>query len=177
VKFLLLLVLVWFILVWSAMANDPLVGFADALRIEIRSGAWVFVLMGLEVIRQVHFLVSEHWAGYHRFWTRTVFGGFERATHRHVSDWSRFRIRRLLTWVFWIAVAAVVTGKVIHTSPFLALLRAPQLLWHLLPFVLQLALPSSSSPSSSSGCSGCSRAAAARLPTPGSGCTPAWAPA
>jgi cell division protease FtsH len=139
VRFLLLLVLVWFILVWSAMANDPLVGFADALRIEIRSGAWVFVLIGLEVIRQVHFLVSEHWAGYHRFWTRTVFGGFERATHRRVSDWSRFRIRRLLTWVLWIAVVAVVTGKVIHTSPFLALLRAPQLLWHLLPFVLQLA--------------------------------------
>jgi ATP-dependent Zn protease len=41
--------------------------------------------------------------------------------------------------VFWIVVVAVVTGKIIHTSPFLALLRAPQLLWHVLPFVLQLA--------------------------------------
>jgi cell division protease FtsH len=43
-----------------------------------------------------------------------------------------------VTWVLWIAVIAVVTGKIIHTSPVLALLRGPQLLWHALPFVLQL---------------------------------------
>ena len=30
VKFLIVLVLIWFILVWSAMANNPLVGFSDA---------------------------------------------------------------------------------------------------------------------------------------------------
>ena len=82
IKFLLLLGLVWFILVWSAMANNPLVGFSDAMRIQVRTGWWVFVLIGLELLRQIHFLISEHSAGYHRFWTETVFGGFERATHR-----------------------------------------------------------------------------------------------
>jgi cell division protease FtsH len=139
VKFLLLLVLVWFILVWSVMANDPLVGFSDAMRIELRTGWWVFVLIGLEVIRQIHFLISEHSAAYHRFWTQTVFGGFERVTHRRISDWSRFRVWRLLTWLFWIAIVAVVIGKIIHTTPILALLRLPELLWKALPFVLQLA--------------------------------------
>src|SRR6516225_2619111 len=139
IKFLVLLGLVWFILTWSVMANDPLVGFSDALRIEVRAGSWVFVLMGLEVLRQIHFLISEHSKAYHRFWTYGVFGGFERLTHRRISDWTRFRIWRLLTWVFWIAVAAVVTGKIIHTTPILALLRGPQLIWHVLPFVLQLA--------------------------------------
>src|SRR5262249_56282027 len=104
-----------------------------------RAGAWVFVLAGLEAIRQIHFLISEHWAAYHRFWTHTVFGGTERVTHRRLSDWTRFRLRRLATWILWIVIAAVVTGKVIHTSPVLALLKAPQLLWHVLPFVLQLA--------------------------------------
>ena len=44
IKFLLLLVLVWFLLVWSAMANNPLIGFSDAMRIEVRTGWWVFVL-------------------------------------------------------------------------------------------------------------------------------------
>jgi hypothetical protein len=77
IKFLLLLTLVWFILVWSAMANNPLVGFSDAMRIQVRTGWWVFVLIGLELLRQIHFLISEHSAGYHRFWTETVFGGFE----------------------------------------------------------------------------------------------------
>src|SRR6516225_8890875 len=140
IKFLVLLGLVWFILTWSVMANDPLVGFSDALRIEVRAGSWVFVLMGLEVLRQIHFLISEHSKAYHRFWTYGVFGGFERLTHRRISDWTRFRIWRLLTWLFWIAVAAVVTGKIIHTTPILALLRGPQLIWHVLPFVLQLAI-------------------------------------
>jgi cell division protease FtsH len=139
IKFILLLILVWFILVWSVMATNPLPGFSDAALTEVRTGWWVFVLLGLEVIRQVHFLISERSARYHRFWTHTFFGGFERVSHRRISDWSRFRIWRLLVWLFWIAIVAVVVGKIIHTTPILALLRAPQLLWRALPFVLQLA--------------------------------------
>ena len=138
IKFLLLLILVWFILVWSVMANNPLVGFQDAMRIESRSGVWVFVLIGLEALRQIHFLISEHWAGYYRFWTVKFFGGVERTTHRKMSDWTRFRIRRLIGWIFWIAVVAVVAGKVTHTNPVSALLSMPSYIWHALPFVLQL---------------------------------------
>ncbi len=139
IKFLLLLTLLWFVLVWSSMANNPLTGFADAAKLQLRTGWWVFILLGLELIRQVHFLISEHSAGYHRFWTDTFFGGFERTTQRRVSDWSRFRIRRVVTWVLWIAIIAIVTGKIIHTTPVLALLRGPELIWHVLPFVVQIA--------------------------------------
>src|SRR6202050_3501448 len=120
------------------MANDPLVGFSDAVRIEGGSGWGVFVLLGLELLRQIHFLISEHSRGYNRFWTWMVFGGMERLTHRRISDWTRFRISRLLKWVFWIAVVAVVTGKIIHTTPLLALLKGPELIWHVLPYVLQI---------------------------------------
>jgi cell division protease FtsH len=139
VKFLLLLGLVWLILVWSVMANDPIVGFTDAARIEVQQGYWVFILLGLEALRQVHFVISEHSQRYYRFWTWLVFGGMERISHRRLSDWTRFRITRMVTWVIWIVLAAVVTGKIIHTTPVLALLRGPQLIWHVLPFVLQLA--------------------------------------
>ncbi|MGN6177047.1 MAG: AAA family ATPase [Streptosporangiaceae bacterium] len=138
VKFLLLLTLIWFVLAWSAMANNPLMGFADAARIEVRAASWVFVLLALEALRQLHFLISEHWAGYHRFWTHTVFGGFERATHTKLSDWTRFRVWRLLTWLFWIAVIAVVIGKVTDTNPIVALLHAPTYIWKALPFLLQI---------------------------------------
>src|SRR5438105_1435507 len=138
IKFLLLLVLLWFVLVWSAMANNPLVSFRDAVSIEVRAGAWVFVLAGLEVLRQVHFVVSEHWAAYHRFWTRSVFGGFERMTHRRLSDWTRFRLWRLLVWVFWLAVLAVVVGKFMQSNPILAILALPSLIWHALPLFLQV---------------------------------------
>jgi len=139
IKFLVLLGAVWIILVWSVMANDPLVGFSDAVRIEVQSGSWVFVLLGLELLRQIHFLISEHSRGYNRFWTWVVFGGIERVTRRRISDWTRFRLSRLLKWVFWIAVVAVVTGKIIHTTPVLALLKGPELIWHVLPYVLQVA--------------------------------------
>ncbi len=138
IKFLVLLGVVWILLVWSVMANDPLVGFSDAVRIEVQSGWWVFVLAGLELLRQIHFLISEHWRAYYRFWTVTVFGGVERASRRRLSPWTRFRLGRILTWVLWIVILAVVIGKIIHTTPILALLRAPQLIWHVLPFVLQV---------------------------------------
>ena len=139
IKFLVMLALIWLILTWSVMANDPLVGFSDAVRIEVRTGWWVFVLAGLEVIRQIHFLISEHWRAYHRFWTVVVFGGMERTTHSRISDWTRFRLGRLLTWLLWLVVAAFVIGKIIHTTPMLALIRLPELIWHVLPFALQLA--------------------------------------
>ena len=106
--------------------------------IEARSGAWVFVLLGLEALRQIHYLISEHWAGYHRFWTVTFFGGFERVTHRRLSSWTRFRLWRLFLVVFWIAVLALVLGKIQKTTPVLALIQAPAAIWHYLPYVLQL---------------------------------------
>src|SRR5689334_14625477 len=43
-----------------------------------------------------------------------------------------------MTWIFWIVILAVVAGKILHTTPLLALLRAPQIIWHALPFVLQI---------------------------------------
>ena len=138
IKFLILLSIVWWVLVWAAMANSPLVSFNDALRIEVRTGAWVFVLLGLEALRQVHFLISEHWAGYHRFWTVTFFGGFDRVTHRRFSSWTRFRLWRLFMIVFWIAVLGLVLGKIQKTTPVLALIQAPAAIWHYLPYVLQL---------------------------------------
>ena len=138
VKFLLLLTVFWFILLWATKSGNPLVTWSDAFRIEARSGAWVLVLIGLEVLRQIHFLISEHWAGYHYFWTHRVLGGTERVTHRKLSDWTRFRLWRLITWVFWIAVLAVMLGRVKHTTPLDALFNLPGYVWSALPFVLQI---------------------------------------
>src|SRR5689334_23491979 len=79
VKFLLLFALAWFALVWSSMADNPILPFQDAVREMLRSGKGItiMVLFGLEVLRQLHFLISEHWSGYHRLWTRGIFGGIE----------------------------------------------------------------------------------------------------
>jgi cell division protease FtsH len=139
VKFLLLFGLLWLALVWASMADNPLLPFVDAARLQRRESAWVLVLMGVETVRQVHFLVSEHWAWYHRFWTKRVFGGFERFSRHRFSDWNRFRLARVVKWLIWIAVYALIAGKLLHTSPALAIFQAPAVLWKILPFILQLA--------------------------------------
>ncbi|HEX6523647.1 MAG TPA: AAA family ATPase [Streptosporangiaceae bacterium] len=137
-KFTILLVLLWLILVWSMMANNPLVGFLDAAKTQVRAAWWVFALLGVEILRQVHYLVSERSPRYHQFWMARVFGSFEHVTHRKMSAWTRFRLTRLVYIVFWLAVIAIVTGKIIHTSPIQALARGPELIWHNIPFVLQI---------------------------------------
>jgi len=137
-KWLLLLAIIWLLLVWSLMANDPLVGFLDACRIEVQVGWWVFVLAGLELIHQVHFLISEHSAAYNQFWVKRVWGGWARFSDRRISAWTRFRITRVISWVIIIAVIAIVTGKIIHAAPLSALLRIPEIVWSAMPFVVQI---------------------------------------
>ncbi|HVT66150.1 MAG TPA: AAA family ATPase [Trebonia sp.] len=137
-KWLLLLVVIWLLLVWSLMADDPLIGFVDAARIEVNVGWWVFILIGLELIHQIHFLISEHSAGYNQFWVKKVWGAWGRFSDRKISAWTKFRITRVISWIVIVAVVAIVTGKIIHTQPLLALLRIPAIVWGALPFVIQI---------------------------------------
>jgi cell division protease FtsH len=139
IKWLVLLAAIWLLLVWSVMADyAPLVGFADAVRIQVHVGWWVFVLAGLEIIHQAHFLISEHSARYNQFWQNRVWGASERLTHRKLSAWTRFRIGRITRWIILIVVIAIVTGKIIHDTPLLALLKIPAIIWHSMPMVVQL---------------------------------------
>jgi cell division protease FtsH len=139
VKFILLFTAVWFLLCWAQVASVPIMSFQDAMREQLTGSSWVLVLLGLEVIRQIHYLISEFWSGYHRFWTRGVFGGVERFGQRRFSDWTRYRLARWIKWLFIFALAIYVISRFMHTSPVLAIFQLPALLWRLMPFVLQLA--------------------------------------
>ncbi|MEV4255721.1 AAA family ATPase [Spirillospora sp. NPDC049652] len=138
VRYLLLFTALWFLLVWAAMADDPLKSFRDAVLIEERTGWWVFALAGIELVRQAHFLAGERSARYHRFWTVRVFGGFERFTHRRFRPWTRFRVWRAVLALGWLVVFALVAGKMLHTSPVDALFQVPALIWRALPLLVQV---------------------------------------
>lgn len=138
VRLLLLLAIAWFVVVWAAMADNPLLPFVDAMRLHVVESQWLLWLAGAEVVRQLHFLVSERSAGYHRFWSHTLFGGTDRAIRRRFSDWTRFRLSRMIKWVAFVALFALVAAQILETSPALALFEAPALLFSALPFVLQL---------------------------------------
>jgi len=137
VKWLVLLAVVWVLLVFSLVGDDPLMGFLDASRIQVHMAYWVFILAGIEVIHQLHFVISERWARYHQFWLKSVWGRLERVTHRKFSAWTRFRFWRLVRWVIAIAVIAIFTGKIIHVAPTLALFKLATIIWHNLPTFLQ----------------------------------------
>ncbi|WP_436521145.1 AAA family ATPase [Actinoplanes sp. HUAS TT8] len=140
VKFLLLFTLAFFALVWTDMADNPLLPFRDALYERVRSGTGItiMVLAGIEVLRQLHYVISEHASWYHRMWTHGVFGGVERVTRRLFSDWTRFRLVRVFKWLLFIAVVALVLGSVLDTSPAMALFQVPALLWSAAPMFLQV---------------------------------------
>ncbi len=140
IKFLLLFAIAWFAVVWASMADDPILPFNDALRQELRSktGITIMVLFGLELLRQLHFLISEHASWYHRLWTKGIFGGIDRTSRRLFSDWTRFRLIRVFKWLLFIAVVALILGTVLKTSPLIALFQVPALLWRAAPLFLQV---------------------------------------
>src|SRR5690349_16536183 len=141
VKFLLLISGLFGLLLWNEYLRiEPLGHWGDAV-VQIAAGQrWLVILAGLELLRQVHFVISERSVRYHRFWTEKVFGRFNRFTERRFSAWTRFRLRRVILVVFWIAVIAVVLGKMVDASPVVALFQAPALLIKALPMIAQITL-------------------------------------
>ncbi|GAA3260984.1 AAA family ATPase [Nonomuraea helvata] len=138
-KFLIALVAAYLILTWKVMADFAGVAtFPEAAQAIAYAYQWIFWLLGVEVVRQLHFFVSEHWSAYHRFWSHRVFGGFERWTHRRFDDWTRYRLSRALKVAFFIVLTALVLGAVLDVSPFVAVMQAPTLLWNAMPFLIQI---------------------------------------
>jgi ATP-dependent Zn protease len=138
VKWLLLLAVVWLLLVFSLMGDDPLIGFVDACRLQVGLGWWVFVLAGVEFLHQLHFVISERWGWYHQFWLHSVWERTEKFKNRHFSAWAQFRFWRTVHWVVGICVVGIIAGKIIHVSPAVALLKTPAIAWRELPFVVQV---------------------------------------
>ena len=139
IRLIVLFVLAWFIIVWASVADNPILPFSDAALIQLYDSQWLLWLAGLELVRQVHFFISERSVPYHRFWSQRVFGGTDRALRRRFTDWTRFRLARWIKIIAFVTLFAVVAGQILETSPILALFQAPALLYGALPMILQLA--------------------------------------
>ncbi|MFM1937219.1 MAG: hypothetical protein RLZZ320_77 [Actinomycetota bacterium] len=136
VKFLLFFSAVFFVLVWSDMAADEELSFSQAISNSSYQRWWIFPLVAVETLRQAHFLVSELLAPYHGFWQR-YFIFVHHITHR-LSDWTRFRLSRVIKWIVVLSLLSVVLGAIYDETPVRALFLAPQALWSALPIIGQL---------------------------------------
>ena len=135
-KFLILFAVVFFVLVWAAMADNPLLTFGDGIREIARTRSWLLILVGVEIIRQVHFAFAEILAPYHGVWVK-YFEFVDRTLHR-LSDWNRFRLSRVIKAILVVALLAVVLGAIYKETPVKALFLAPKALWSALPMLGQL---------------------------------------
>lgn len=130
-KFSVLILILLAILV-GAKVTTPFITFWHAL-----SDTWnetfgrvLLVLLPIEVLRQIHYLVSEKWARYNRFWAHGVFGGMERTAARRFKPWTRFRLGRYVRiLIFLLVLGAVVDYFVMDVNgPVEALIQTPRIL-------------------------------------------------
>ncbi|MGI9132193.1 MAG: AAA family ATPase [Candidatus Nanopelagicaceae bacterium] len=136
IKFLLLFTIVFFVLAWASMADNPLLSFSDAIVRTAQDRKWLLVLAAVEIVRQLHFLLAELLAPYHGVWLR-YFSFVDRLLHK-LSDWNRYRLGRVIKWLVFVALLSVVLGAIYKETPVRALFFAPKALWSALPMLGQL---------------------------------------
>ncbi len=137
VKFLLLLAALWWVLVWAALANNPIESISDAINSASRSLWWVEALFVVEVLRQIHYFISERSPRWNSLFANHIFGGLNRLTH-HLSDWTRFRIARVLKVLVVLMALAIVLAAFYHTSPVVSLFQIPAAIIAALPLIVQV---------------------------------------
>src|SRR3989442_1507569 len=137
-KILLFLLIAFALLVWSNWSQyQPIQSLSDAFRLTLRSFWWVILLAALELGRQIHYGISERRAGYHRFWTQRIFGGFERRTAR-LDAWNRHRVSRALKWLFALFLLDLILAQAYHTPVGSAIFRLPVAIFKALPLIAQI---------------------------------------
>jgi ATP-dependent Zn protease len=115
---------IWGVLFWYALSSDPLLSVRDGLIQTWNTKWWLTVLFAAELVRQVHYLISERSGAWDHLWADNVFGRLSRRTLRF-SDWARYRAKRIFTVVVLIAAAAVIAGAALNEGPVTALFALP----------------------------------------------------
>ena len=136
-KFIIFFAIIFMVLVWADMSNNPILSFSDAFKENLNSRWWLLALAAIEIIRQLHFLAAEIVAPYHGAWLK-YFSTVDRNLHR-LSDWNRYRLSRVIKGVLFICLIAVALGAYYKQTPVTALFLAPKALWSAMPMLAQLA--------------------------------------
>ena len=143
IKILILIVVILAATLGNAV-NAPFTTFSEALARFVSStgGALLVALLIFEVLRQIHYYISEKNARYNTFWQETFFGGIERSTHRRFKPWTRFRVARYFRRLIyvWIFANVVVYLNPSIGTPMQALAQSPRIILNFIfsPTVLQV---------------------------------------
>ena len=140
IKFLVILGIITVAIVGSQV-QPPFITLGQALSEFFAStpGRVIGLLFVLEVLRQIHYWVSERSEAYHKLWQQGIFGNVEGGLS-HFKPWTRFRVGRLIKWTIFIAIYALIADYFISdvSSPLQALGETPRIVVGALPFMLQM---------------------------------------
>lgn len=131
------IVVVLGVLTLFKLADNPLVSVVDASRMTFNTRRWLFVVLALELVRQVHYFTAERWA---RYWRLT--GRIEsllRAPWNRLGPFAQHRIARITWWTGVLVLGAYLFSAAFDTEPIRAWLEALVRLWQALPTILQFA--------------------------------------
>ena len=137
IKMLVLLVGLFVFFVLAETGDNPILPLSEAFRHQLESKWWIVALAGVEVLRQIHYKISETSAPWHRFWTQKVFGSVDRRKSK-MDDWNRYRMGRAMRQLFLLFIVALILGAMFDTSPILGLVKLPTAIWSALPLIFQL---------------------------------------
>ncbi|HEX5936729.1 MAG TPA: AAA family ATPase [Actinomycetota bacterium] len=98
VRILVFLLGAFFLLVMADVSALDLT-FREALKEQVALRWWLLALIGIEVLRQLHYYLQEQSKGYYRFWRKTL--DREEAALSKINPFVRFRLGRLLRFLFF----------------------------------------------------------------------------
>jgi cell division protease FtsH len=122
-------------LVWTNDTYQHYGNLFNALKYGVHAYWWLVVLMGIEMVRQYHYLFEEHSKAYYGTWKR--FWAWKDKRVGRTNAWVRYRLARLakillFLWVLGIGMAVILnaeanppSGNSIHYNPLRALLALP----------------------------------------------------
>ncbi len=129
-----ILVLLGFFLAFmlSAKINAPFTSFEEALA-ELwyeTIGRALMIGFGLELLRQLHYLIAERSARYWKFWQEGLFGGVERQAQKRLSPWTRFRLGRYVRIIIVLLIFGAIVDYFVDgvSGPVEALIQSPRII-------------------------------------------------
>ena len=130
IKVLMMIALVFAFLVAKQKSDIPIMSWGEAIADQLRSKSWLVALAGLEVLRQIHILISERSAAYNEFWQKHIWGAWNRRVDK-MNPWLRYRINRAFRFAVFTVIAVCILGALWGVPPLTALAEAPSRLWDL----------------------------------------------
>ena len=130
IKVLMVIALVFAFLVAKQKSDIPIMSWGEAIADQLRSKSWLVALAGLEVLRQIHIIISERSAAYNQFWQKHIWGAWNRRVDK-MNPWLRYRMNRAFRFAVFTVIAVCILGALWGVPPLTALAEAPSRLWDL----------------------------------------------